>query len=138
MTPLEFCEKYKIKNYTINNDNTIDVNDNVNLNDILGDMTKLPVKFGKVSGYFDNDNIIDVNDNVNLNDILGDMTKLPVKFGKVSGYFSCSGNKLTTLEGCPTYIGGNFYCYGRNKSIHHILGNVQGKIYCYINTRIVI
>jgi hypothetical protein len=52
MNTLEFCEKY-LENYTINPDNTIDVNGDVNLNDRLGDMEKLPVKFKKVSGYFD-------------------------------------------------------------------------------------
>jgi hypothetical protein len=42
------------------------------------------------------------------------MTKIPVKFGKVSGEFYCSYNKLTTLEGCPNYVGGDFTCY-KNK-----------------------
>jgi len=78
MNTLEFCEKY-LKNYTINSDNTIDVDGNVYLSETIGNMEKLPVKFGKVSGYFD-----------------------------------CYGNKLTTLEGCPNYVGGSFYCY-KNK-----------------------
>jgi len=78
MNTLEFCKKYLyVEDYTINSDNTIDVN---------GD--------------------------VDLNKMLGDMKKLPVKFGKVSGYFSCYGNNLTTLEGCPTYVGDNFFYYG--------------------------
>jgi hypothetical protein len=70
----DFCEKY-LENYTIKSDGTIDVD-----------------------GY------------VNLYNKLGDMEKLPVKFGKVSGYFNCVGNKLTTLEGCPNYVGDDFYC----------------------------
>jgi hypothetical protein len=49
MNTLEFCEKY-LENYIINPDNTIDVNGNVFLR--LGNMEKLPVKFGKVSGWF--------------------------------------------------------------------------------------
>jgi hypothetical protein len=52
------------------------------------------------------DDTIDVYGDVNLH--IGNMEKLPVKFGKVSGYFSCYGNKLTTLEGCPSYVGRNF------------------------------
>jgi hypothetical protein len=92
MNTLEFCKKY-IKNHTINSDNTVDVNGNVDLYNRLGDMKKLPVKFGKVSGSF-----------------------------------SCGGNKLTTLEGCPKYIGGNFY---GDILTHHILGSVQGKIFYY-------
>jgi hypothetical protein len=111
MNTQEFCQKY-LENYIINSDNTIDV-------------------YGAV----------------NLYNRLGDMKKLPVKFGKVSGFFSCSGNKLTTLEGCPNYVGGNFACHGNNLTTvehcskyvggyfmsdiitHHILGNIQGDIY---------
>jgi hypothetical protein len=56
MNTLEFCEKY-LRNYTINHDNTIDVNDNVNLWYKLGNkisvITKIPVKFGKIFGWFD-------------------------------------------------------------------------------------
>jgi hypothetical protein len=52
MTPKQFCEKY-LENYTINPDNTIDVNGDVHLYDRQGNIEKLPVKFGKVSGDFD-------------------------------------------------------------------------------------
>lgn len=37
-------------------------------------------------------------------------SKLPVQFGKVTGVFVCSGGRLSTLEGCPTYVGDNFDC----------------------------
>jgi hypothetical protein len=84
------------------------------------------------------------------------MEKLPVKFGKVSGSFSCYGNNLTTLEGCPKFVGGYFNCmlnsltslqccpkyiaanFGSNILTHHILGNVQGSIYTNTKQRIVI
>ena len=120
MTPKQFCEKY-LKKYTINPDNTINVNGSAGLCKKLGDMKKLPVKFGKVLYSFD-----------------------------------CSENKLTTLDGCPKYVGGNFYCYGNNLTTvegcpkyvggdlvceiitHHILGNVQRNIYCNNIQRIVI
>jgi hypothetical protein len=98
MNTLEFCEKY-LENYTINPDNTIDVNGNVNLNDRLGDMEKLPVKFGKVSGNF-----------------------------------SCGWNKLTTLEGCPNYIGGDFSCYNNNLTTLEYCPNYVGDIFnCFGN-----
>jgi hypothetical protein len=90
----EFCEKYlKDVNYTINPDNTIDVNGDVIL---LGQ--------------------------------LGNMEKLPVKFGKVSGDFWCHKNNLTTLEGCPNYVGGNFLCY-ENKltTLEHCPKYIGGK-----------
>jgi len=37
------CKKYYIQNYTINDDGTIDVDGNVNLN--VKNLTKLPLKF---------------------------------------------------------------------------------------------
>jgi hypothetical protein len=51
--------------------------------------------------------VVDVDGHVRLSSL---WDKLPVKFGKVSGAFICSGGRLTTLEGCPTYVGDNFDC----------------------------
>ena len=67
------CEKYKITNYTINPDGSIDV---------VGDV------------YLCGKNL----------------TELPLTFNKVSGWFDCDGNQLTSLKGCPRWVGGNFYC----------------------------
>jgi hypothetical protein len=51
---LDFCNKKYIKNHTINSDDTIDVDGDVDLRIMLeDDLKKLPVKFGKVSGFFD-------------------------------------------------------------------------------------
>ena len=36
------------------------------------------------------------------------LTELPIKFGKVGGIFDCHDNKLTTLEGSPKVVGGDF------------------------------
>lgn len=38
------------------------------------------------------------------------LKKLPLKFNHVKGYFSCSGNRLTTLEGAPKTVGCTFFC----------------------------
>jgi hypothetical protein len=120
MTPLEFCEKY-LENYTINPDNTIDVNGNVNLYFKLGNMEKLPVKFGKVSCDFD---------------CYGNnLTTLEGCPDYVGGDFDCRKNNLTTLEGCPKYIDEHFGC---NILTHHILGNIQGSIFTNTKQRIVI
>jgi hypothetical protein len=51
---------------------------------------------------------VDVDGNVDINQ--KGLTKLPLKFGKVTGYFNCHFNKLTTLEGAPSYVGGIFNC----------------------------
>jgi hypothetical protein len=37
--------------------------------------------------------------------------KLPVQFRKVTGNFWCHANKLTTLEGSPTEVGGSFIAW---------------------------
>ena len=37
--------------------------------------------------------------------------KLKIRFGHVKGYFDCTNNKLTTLEGAPQKVDGDFYCY---------------------------
>jgi hypothetical protein len=95
MNTLEFCEKY-LKNYTISPDGTIDVNGYVDLEEKLGNMEKLPVKFGKVSGYFDCGS--------------NNLTTLEGCPKYVGDSFYCGYNALTTLEGCPKYVGGNFSC----------------------------
>jgi len=87
------CKKYSIENYTINSDGTVDVDGDVYLNN---KSTKLPLKFGKVSGDFD----------CNFNNL----TTLEGCPQSVGGNFGCTNNKLTTLEGCPQSVGGYFTC----------------------------
>jgi len=89
-----FCEKYSIKNYTINSDGTVDVDGNVNL--FNKGLTKLPLKFGNVSGNFD----------CSYNQLI----TLEGGPKSVGGDFDCQNNELTTLEGCPKTIRGNFDC----------------------------
>ena len=92
----ELCKKYKIRNYTINEDKSIDVDGHVYLKD-LG-LTKLPLKFRNVSGYF----------RCNGNKI----TTLEGSPEKVNGGFDCGSNNLETLEGSPETVGGFFSCVG--------------------------
>ena len=101
------CEKYGIRNYTINSDGSIDVNGNVDLshnwsssrlktsksNDKL---TKLPLSFRNVTGHFSCEN--------------NELTSLQGSPQIVGGEFACFNNKLTSLEGCPEIIGSDFYC----------------------------
>jgi hypothetical protein len=62
------------------------------------------------------------------------MTKLPVKFGKVSGDFWCDYNKLTTLEGCPNYVGDSFVCSANNLTTLEYCPNYVGGIFnCFGN-----
>jgi hypothetical protein len=50
-------------------------------------------------------------------DVIGDVelfdsgiTELPIKFNNVTGLFDCARNSLTSLNGSPITVGGDFYC----------------------------
>ena len=88
------CKEYYIKNWTLNPDGSIDVDGDVTISMIF--LTKLPLKFGKVTGNF------------NCND--NKLTTLEGCPTSVGGYFCCHNNQLTTLEGCPTSVSGYFAC----------------------------
>ena len=89
------CKKYGTRNYTINEDGSIDVDGDF----FLGGkgLTELPLKFGKVSGDFDCSR--------------NQLTSLSGAPREVGGNFHCYKNKLTSLEGSPLSVGGYFYCY---------------------------
>ena len=88
----EICEEYKIENWTLNADGSIDVVGDIKLWD--RDLIELPLKFGRVDGYFDFSH--------------NNLTTLEGCPREVGGYFNCMYNKLTTLEGAPR-VGGYFY-----------------------------
>ena len=90
----DICEKYNIKNYTINPDGSIDVNGNVDLS--YKKLTELPLTFNRVTGYFNCSN--------------NKLTSLKGSPKWVGGYFYCYNNKLTSLEFSPEYVGGDFNC----------------------------
>jgi len=88
------CQEYDITNYTINDDGSIDVDGDVDL--YRKRLTELPLKFGKVTGYF-----------TCLDNKITSLEGSPYWVGED---FSCSGNLLKTLEGGPYYVGGYFSC----------------------------
>ena len=91
---INWLDKYNIKNYTINEDLTVDVDGNVNL--YSKGLTEIPVQFNKINGNFG------CSDNK--------LTSLKGFPKEVNGYFWCSVNKLTTLEYGPEIINGDFCC----------------------------
>jgi hypothetical protein len=111
----KICEKYSIKNYTINSDGSIDVNSDVNLGSY--GFTKLPLKFKNVSGIFYCDN--------------NNLTSLEGAPQSVGGIFYCAKNNLTSLEGAPQSVGGSFYCDNNNlTSLEGAPQSVGGGFYC--------
>lgn len=99
----KYCFLLGIKDYKINKDNSIDVNESVNLTD---SWTRNSANYSwddkKGKRWF--------------------RDKLPIKFGKVNGNFNISGCFLKTLEGCPTHVEGNFDC-SSNKNLESLEGS---------------
>jgi hypothetical protein len=155
----ELCEKYGIENYTINN-GLVDVSGNVNLSDKK--LSKLPIKFGNVSGdfYCDTNQLTsldgtpqfvggdfycyrnqltslkdapkEVGESFNCDD--NRLTSLDGAPKSVSGAFKCINNQLTSLVGCPQEVGGSFNC--NNNQLTSLEGapkEVSGWFYCNNN-----
>lgn len=60
--------------------------------------------------------------------------ELPVKFDVVHGLFDCKQCQLTTLEGCPRYVGGEFLCWQNNlKSLIGGPKQIGNRYSCYEN-----
>ena len=113
------CQKYGIRDYTINVDGSIDVSCHVNLR--YKTLTELSLKFGSINGYFD----CAYN---NLTSLVG----CPISVG---GDFSCENNNLTSLKGCPKSVGYNFYCNNNNIETFEGLDfiHISGYFRCFNN-----
>jgi len=113
---IQVCKKYKIIDYTINDDLSIDVDSYVRLDS--KNLEYLPLRFNYVSGDF----------NCSFNK-LKTLEGCPQTLGKsffcndnkleslegcpqiVNDDFDCSDNYLITLKGCPQIVGYDFHCY---------------------------
>jgi hypothetical protein len=116
---IEVCERHRIKNYTINDDLSIDVNGDVDLhNQGLGKC--LPLRFNYVGGNFD----------CHFNELVS-LKGCPQKVG---GYFNCSNNNLVSLEGCPQTVNGHFHCFNNHLiSLEGSPQTVGGSFNCSYN-----
>ena len=135
----ELLDKVVEGTWKQNSDGSYDVNGNVDLTE--KNLTKLPFKFNKVSGWF----YCSYNKLTTLEgapkEVGGgfycDNNKLPTLEGAptkvIRGGFYCGNNKLTTLKGAPTEVGGTFHCTGNKKQFTEDevkeVSNVSGTIY---------
>jgi len=104
--------------YTINDDGSIDVNGDVNLNNKK--LAKIPFKFRNVSGGF----------YCHRNRL----TSLEGAPNTVGGNFCCNDNQLTSLKGAPNTVGGYFYChYNQLTTLEYAPNTVSGNFSCHNN-----
>jgi len=116
---IQVCENYEIKNYTINDDLSIDISGGVFLRNKK--LEYLPLRFNYVSGSF----------NCSYNRKLRSLKGSPQTVG---GHFYCHSNKLKTLEGCPQTVDGFFDCsHNELKTLEGSPQTVGGNFYCYKN-----
>ena len=89
------AEYLKLKEYTINDDLTVDVVGDVDIG-FYSKLTKLPIQFGTVSGGFSCS--------------YGKLESLIGSPREVERYFFCNNNELASLKGAPKKVGGSFNC----------------------------
>ena len=114
----DWLNEMEIKNYVINDDLTVDVNNNVNISH--KNLEEIPVKFGIIIGDF------------NCHD--NKLTSLEGCPQIVNSGFNCSKNNLTNLEGCPQIVNSSFNCSNNNlKSLKDCLEIINGSFNCNVN-----
>ena len=133
------CQEYDIQNYTINSDGTVDVDGIVDLS--RRNLSKLPLKFGRVTGIFycENNQLttlegcpVEVGGNFACSH--NQLTSLLGCPREVGGYFDCGNNQLTSLEGCPNEVVGSFdCCLNQLTTLEGCPKVVGGEFYCYDN-----
>ncbi len=141
------CEIYGIKNYTINEDRSIDANGTVYLDS--RNFKELPLKFRKVTGsfYCHHNQLtslegcpISVDDSFYCYN--NELTSLEGGPESIGGDFDCSYNKficsqtsvVTSLEGCPKSIGGDFDCsHNKIVTFEHLPFSIGGRFNCIDN-----
>jgi hypothetical protein len=135
----KICKKYKIKNYTINSDNSVDVDDNVKLRDKK--LKSIPLNFNIVNGYFDCSwNYLislkgcPIRVGYGFSCYVNNLTSLQYSPQYMeNGEFSCNRNKIESLQYCTELMRSNFYCgYNKLTSLEHH-PTVYGEFYCFNN-----
>lgn len=111
----KLCRKYNIEKYYIKSDGSIDVKGDVNMG--FQSLTKLPLKFNKVSGNF-----------VAGNNQLTSFEGCPNEIGGDFDFFS---NRVTSLDGCPQIVGRNFMVgYNSLKTLLGAPSIINGNFNC--------
>ena len=102
----KICKNLGIEDFQIV-DGLVNVLGDVSISD--RELTRIPVKFGRVDGNFGCYN--------------NQLTSLEGSPQSVGGDFWCNNNQLTSLEGAPQSVGGYFDCI--NNQLTHLKGSPQ-------------
>ncbi len=106
------ARKLGIKNFSINEDGSIDVNGDVNLNG--KNLKEIPIKFNKVNGDFV------ISNNYHLRSLVN----CPIE---VTGVFDCSHCLMESIHDCPTKSVGHFNC--RLNKLKSLVGSPKSNGY---------
>lgn len=133
------CKKMKIDHYTINNNGSIDIHQDVDLYYYFEG--KIPIKINKVFGDFSCDHNelttlengpVFVSGNYNCSHNL--LTSLEYLPKVIQGDFDCTTNLITSLKSNLKEIGGNFDCSSNNlKSLKYSPREINGFFSCSNN-----
>ncbi len=111
-------KKFNIKEYIINEDGSIDCNQQVHL--YGNKLNEIPIKFNKINDYFDISN-----------NNLKSLKNCPYY---IEGYLRCSYNKLESLEFGPEYVGNNYWCdHNRLVTLKGCIDEVYDDFICSYN-----
>jgi len=115
----EWLDRYGVKNYTINDDLTVDVDGYVDLTSKR--LKRIPIQFGNVSGgfYCSRNSLTSLKGSPisvgsSFNCMLNKLTSLEYIPKEIVGYFTCYDNQITSLIGGPEKVLGSYSC-AKNK-----------------------
>jgi len=132
-------ENFGITNYRFNSDGTLDVFENVYLDNMR--LKELPFNFGQIIGNFScyhNEltslkgapNKVDGNFDCSENQF----KNLKYAPEKINGWFDCNDTGLTSLEGSPKIINGYFNCnHNELKTLEGAPEIINGSFWCNWN-----
>ncbi len=115
---IEFINKVCDSRWTLNSDSKVDIEGKVDMTNMK--LTEIPVKFGRVGGYFDCS--------------FNNLTTLKNCPDYISGSFYVHRNHLTSLEFAPTQIGLSFWI--RENNLTDYFKTIKGKDFLYWNNLI--
>lgn len=117
---IKWLNKLSINEFTIHEDLTVDVRDDIFLSHHLDTLEFFPVQFGIIDGSFDCNFL--------------SLSSLKGSPYEVKGDFNCSSNRLKTLEHAPLIVKGDFSCsYNSLVSLKGSPKNIGGTFACNEN-----